>query len=65
LEKWAAELSQHSIEFEKRTSIKSQVLVYFLANWNPSQNPTEEKKQLTRLYIVMEHGASQGLVQQQ
>jgi hypothetical protein len=45
LEKWAAELSQHYIEFEKRTSIKSQVLVDFVADWNPSQNPSEEKKQ--------------------
>jgi len=31
LGKWAAELSQHYIEFKKRTSIKSQVLADFVA----------------------------------
>jgi ribonuclease HI len=41
LEKWAAELSQHYIEFEKRTSIKFQVL----ADWTPSQNQNNDKKQ--------------------
>jgi hypothetical protein len=46
LRKLAAELSQHYIEFEKRTSIKSQVLANFVADWTPSQNPSEEKKQL-------------------
>jgi hypothetical protein len=45
LGKWAAELSQHFIEFEKRTSIKSQVLADFIADWTPSQSPSEEKKQ--------------------
>jgi hypothetical protein len=45
LGKWAAELSQHFIEFEKRTSIKSPVLADFIANWTPSQSPSEEKKQ--------------------
>jgi hypothetical protein len=45
LGKWVAELSQHYIEFEKRTSIKSEVLADFVADWTPSQNPSEEKKQ--------------------
>ena len=45
LGKWAAELSQHYIKFEKRTSIKSQVLADFEANWTPSQNPRAEKRQ--------------------
>jgi hypothetical protein len=45
LEKWVAELSQHFIEFEKRTSIKSQVLADFIVDWTPSQSPSEEKKQ--------------------
>ena len=38
LEKWIAELSQHYIEFQKRTSIKSQVLADFVTDWTPSQN---------------------------
>jgi len=43
--KWAVELSQHYIEFEKRTSIKSQVLVDFVEDWTPSKSPSEEKRQ--------------------
>jgi hypothetical protein len=45
LRKWAAELSQHFIEFKKRTSIKSQVLADFIADWTPSQSSSEDKKQ--------------------
>jgi ribonuclease HI len=45
LEKWAAELSQHFIEFEKRTSIKSQVSANFVVDWTPPQNLSEERKQ--------------------
>ena len=45
LGKWAAELSQHYIEFKKRTSIKSQVLADFMEDWTPSQNQSEDKKQ--------------------
>jgi hypothetical protein len=45
LGKWATKLSQHFIEFEKRTSIKSQVLADFIADWTPSQSSSEENKQ--------------------
>jgi hypothetical protein len=45
LGKWAAELFQHFIDFEKRTSIKSQVLTDFIADWTPSQSSREDKKQ--------------------
>jgi hypothetical protein len=45
LKKWAAKLSQHFIEFEKRTSIKSQVLADFTADWTPFQSPSEKNKQ--------------------
>ena len=45
LGKWTAELSQHYIKFEKRTSIKTQVLADFVADWTPSQSPSEEKRQ--------------------
>ena len=45
LGKWAVELSQHFIEFEKETSIKSQVLADFVADWTPSQNLSKEKRQ--------------------
>jgi hypothetical protein len=65
LEKWAAELSQHFIEFEKRTSIKSQVLANFIADWTPSQSSSEKKSNQNGQYITMAHGASQGLEQLQ
>ena len=45
LGKWVVELSQHYIEFKKRTSIKSQVLADFMADWTPSQNQSQEKRQ--------------------
>jgi len=45
LGKWTAELSQHYIKFEKRTSIKTQVLADFIADWTPPQSPSEEKRQ--------------------
>jgi ribonuclease HI len=44
LGKWAAELSQYFIEFEKRTAIKSQVLADFIADWTPSENNEEQKE---------------------
>ena len=37
ISKWAVELSEFYIDFERRTAIKSQVLVDFIAGWT---NPT-------------------------
>jgi hypothetical protein len=31
--KWAIELSEHVVDFEKRSAIKSQVLANFIADW--------------------------------
>ena len=45
LEKWATKLSQHYIEIEKTTSVKSEVLADFVTAWTPSQNPSEEQTQ--------------------
>jgi hypothetical protein len=39
--KWAMELSEHVIDFEKRNSIKSQVLVDFIADWTEPSSYTE------------------------
>jgi len=33
ISKWALELSEHYIDFEKRTTIKSQVLADFVVDW--------------------------------
>jgi predicted regulator of amino acid metabolism with ACT domain len=33
INKWATELSEHIINFKKRSAIKSQVRAYFMAEW--------------------------------
>jgi hypothetical protein len=39
--KWAMELSKHVIDFEKRNTIKSQILADFIANWTEPFSYTE------------------------
>jgi hypothetical protein len=42
--KWATELSEHTIDFRKRSAIKSQVLVDFVVDWtSPSNNTRDEE----------------------
>jgi hypothetical protein len=38
--KWATELSEHTIDFKKRSVIKSQVLVDFVVDWTSPSNAT-------------------------
>jgi hypothetical protein len=41
--KWSAELSKYIVDFERRSAIKSQVLVDFVVDWtSPTQNLDEE-----------------------
>jgi hypothetical protein len=41
--KWGAELSEYIVDFERRSTIKSQVLAYFVVDWtSPTQNLDEE-----------------------
>jgi ribonuclease HI len=41
--KWGAELSEYTIDFDRRSAIKSQVLAYFVVDWtSPTHNPGEE-----------------------
>jgi ribonuclease HI len=41
--KWGAELSEHIVDFERRSVIKSQVLADFVVDWtSPTQNLDEE-----------------------
>jgi hypothetical protein len=40
--KWAAELSEYHITFEPRTTIKSQVLAYFIVDWTGPTRQQEE-----------------------
>jgi hypothetical protein len=42
ISKWAMELSEHVIDFEKRSSIKSQVFVDFIADWVELPNYTKD-----------------------
>ena len=41
ISKWAAELSEHVVDFERRTTVKSQVLADFIADWT---SPTFEEE---------------------
>jgi hypothetical protein len=41
--KWGAELSEYVVDFERRSAIKSQVLVDFVVDWtSPTQNLEED-----------------------
>jgi hypothetical protein len=41
--KWVAELSEYTVDFERRNAIKSQVLADFVVNWtSPTHNPGED-----------------------
>jgi ribonuclease HI len=41
IRKWAMKLSEHVIDFEKRSAIKSQVLADFIADWTEPSSYTE------------------------
>jgi ribonuclease HI len=44
IDKWATELSEHTINFGKRSAIKSQVLADFVVDWtSPSNNAGDEE----------------------
>jgi hypothetical protein len=41
--KWGAQLSEYSVDFKRRSAIKSQVLADFIVDWtSPTHNPGEE-----------------------
>jgi hypothetical protein len=41
--KWGAELSEYTVDFERRSAIKSQVLADFAVDWtSPTHNPSKE-----------------------
>jgi hypothetical protein len=41
IRKWAIELSEHVVDFEKRSAIKSQVLANFITDWMESSSYTK------------------------
>lgn len=49
ISKWSAELSRYSVEFKRRSAIKSQVPADFIADWTASSHQTasKDKKQWT------------------
>jgi hypothetical protein len=42
--KWAMELSKHTIDFGKRSAIKSQVLADFIMDWTSPSNSTGDEE---------------------
>jgi hypothetical protein len=44
ISKWAVELGTLNIDFKPRTSIKSQALVDFMAEWRENQRPTSTER---------------------
>ena len=52
--KWASELSEFYIDFERRTTIKSQVLADFIADWT---SPTFREEPSIETWIVHCDGA--------
>jgi hypothetical protein len=44
ISKWATELSEHIIDFGKRSAIKSQVLVDFIVDWTSPSNVTANEE---------------------
>jgi hypothetical protein len=42
--KWATELSEHTIDFGKRSAIKSQVLVDFIVEWTSPSSVTADEE---------------------
>jgi hypothetical protein len=54
--KWATELSEHTIDFGKRSAIKSQVLADFVVDWT-SPNNTAGDKELVPIWEIRCDGA--------
>lgn len=54
ISKWASELSEFYVDFERRTSIKSQVLTYFIAKWT---SPTFEQELPIEPWVIYCDGA--------
>jgi hypothetical protein len=53
--KWAAELSEYTVDFERRSAIKSQVLAEFVIDWtSPTQDSSED---ITTPWVVHCDGA--------
>jgi len=57
--KWASELSELVVDFEKRTAIKSQVLADFIVDWT---SPEAQEEELTETWTVNCDGAWQNEV---
>jgi hypothetical protein len=54
--KWVMELSEHTIDFGKRSTIKSQVLVDFVVDWTPPSN-TVGDEELVPVWEIRRDGA--------
>jgi hypothetical protein len=54
--KWATELSEHTIDFGKRSAIKSQVLADFVVDWTSPSNTTGDEE-LVPVWEIRRGGA--------
>jgi len=54
ISKWASELPEFIVNFERRTTIKSQVLADFIADWT---SPTFEEEALIEPWVIYYDGA--------
>jgi hypothetical protein len=54
--KWVMELSEHTIDFGKRSTIKSQVLVDFVVDWTLPSN-TVGDEELVPVWEIRRDGA--------
>jgi hypothetical protein len=43
IKKWAMELSEYVVDFEKRSAIKSQLLADFVVEWTEPRSTTEDE----------------------
>jgi hypothetical protein len=54
--KWATELSEHTIDFRKRSAIKSQVMADFVVDWTSPSNSTGDEE-LVPIWEIRCNGA--------
>jgi hypothetical protein len=56
IRKWAAELNEFAIDYVHRSSIQSQALAYFIADWTPGAQEEEINKD-AEAWIVFYDGS--------
>jgi hypothetical protein len=55
--KWAAELNEFCMDYVHRSSIQSQALADFIADWTPGAQDEEEASKISKAWIVFCDGS--------